>query len=369
MGAIFTFLVLICAFLTIPFLVSSEESHVTAAPQVSQPSPPPQTPPFQLNQTFNFNQTNNPSSSGSTMPAASNPNNTTPSAQDAIPNNNAHPLQQALTGNAPAINQPLPPAPTASPPGEGKGGSQVDEEKLLDGLIACRPSVLGAIANCIHLPAAWHPSDKADPAEQATNLMNWAKHPNGPGIGELNRCYFKHALGIEIGTETGKKNEAVVPGRPIVNPAQPPVLILVKPRPVISDNPSARELLDLAGWLLTEVQLLAQEVAKLFDHTGTISRTRFKPAIDCIDTARQHVGELLNKWLPQMRSLPAEEGLSKVHTYYWEIVNKITVIMTGADVLISLLEQRQTSYRQEITKQSNDLITKCSEIIPFFSNH
>jgi hypothetical protein len=195
MGAIFTFLTLVSAFLTIPFLVSSEEPRVATTSQI---------PAFQFNPTFNMNQTNAPQASGSIMTTGIPTDNITPTGQSTTPNNNAQPQQQAPAGTAPAPQQKPPsiPEPLPSVAASEDQDSEVDEFALLKKLMACPPSVLGAIANCIRLPVAWHLSDKADPANQANNLINWAKHPDGPGLEALYKCYMT-MMGLEAGT--GKK--------------------------------------------------------------------------------------------------------------------------------------------------------------------
>lgn len=163
-----------------------------------------------------------------------------------------------------------------------------------------------------------------------------------------------------------EKKDFVGRAQPVVRPTPQPPLIVLRTRPEISDNPSAGELLILANWLISSAQLIAQDVAPPFAHNGTISDTRFQPAIDQLNGAKQYMEELLNTWLQEMRSLSMSEGLYNVQAHYWEIVAEISVIITDTNTLISLLAKKQTSQRWEITKQSNNLATKCSKLTLYF---
>ena len=176
MGAIFTFLVLICAFFTIPVFSGSEEFQMPASTRINDPSAPPQ------------------------VPSPTNPaNNAAPGGQNAAP----HTTQldpQPPSGNAPGIDQPL------SPPSNSAltstfstdEGSLMDENELLKRLKVCKEGTFSGIVRCILPPDGWLSSEYASVEKRADELISWALSPDGPGLAELQRCY-------EQAVPTGKK--------------------------------------------------------------------------------------------------------------------------------------------------------------------
>ena len=179
MGAIFSFLVFVCALVTIPFLVSSEESHqfpaITAA-QAHEAATPPQTPP-------------------SANPA----NNTAPDGQNTTPHTTPQPAQQPPAGNAPGIHEPIPPAaqgvPTPSVPMDGP--ISIDRIDLLDKLRKCNQGTFSLIVDYLNPPDGIFSSVQAPQTMRAGELLRWAEN-DGPGI-EAVYQYYKRA------TDTGKK--------------------------------------------------------------------------------------------------------------------------------------------------------------------
>lgn len=349
MTVLTTMLMLVCAFLSLPILKPPEQDHTPAVAPLSQ-APAPLNPPSNINPPG----TQSPSIS---MSASGNINVTNVFGGQATTTNNDSSLQQQpIPGNPANLNaEPLPASnSTPATPFKINEPSQVDEDKLLDGLIECPAGVYSRIAVCIGLPATWRPSDKADPAEKATNLLEWAKHPDGPGIEALSTCYRK-ALGL------GKKNEQIIGNQPPVHPPRPPALVSLRPRPTISDNPLPDELLMMADWLIDAARTSAQNIVEPFTGIGTILPVHFKRALQLEDETVQHLQDLL-EILP---GIP-ENIWNKSHSGYWQIMNKIYEVISDANKLSLLLQKGISSDRQDITKQANGLASEISRLKLYF---
>lgn len=67
----------------------------------------------------------------------------------------------------------------------------MNRDELLDRLSRCSPGIFRKVVYYLKLPPGVLSSDTSDQATRATQLIEWAEHPDGPGVEKLEKCYQK----------------------------------------------------------------------------------------------------------------------------------------------------------------------------------